>query len=279
MKVSIILSVYNKKKYLDKCISSILNQRYKNFELIIVDDGSTDGSSDIIDEYAANDKRVVVLHKKNAGVSSARNDAIDMAAGDYIQFVDADDYVPKDSTEILITNMKKYKVDLVVANYYRVVKKYFSKKGDIKTTKILDKISFSETMMKNPANYYYGVLWNKLYKSSIIKKYNIKMKEDLKWCEDFVFNMEYIQHIKYVLAISKAVYYYVNNDDSLVTSSMNLPDIINMKFKIFEYYSSFYKNIYNKKEYILKIPNIYKFFIDFSKDHFIGLHSKVLKNT
>lgn len=279
MKVSIILTVYNKKKYLEKCVDSILNQRFKSFELIIVDDGSTDGSSEIIDNYANSDKRVRVLHKKNEGVSSARNDAIDMAVGDYIQFVDADDYIPKDSTEILITNIRKYKVDLIVANYYRVVKKYFSKKGDIKITKIFDKISFSEAMMKSPANYYYGVLWNKLYKSSIIKKYNIRMKEDLKWCEDFVFNMEYIQHVKYVLATSKAVYYYVNNDDSLVTSSLNLPDIINMKFKIFEYYSNFYKNIYNKKDYILKIPNIYKFFIDFSKDHFVGLNSKVLKNS
>lgn len=278
MKVSIILSVYNKKKYLEKCINSILNQRYQNFELIIVDDGSTDGSSKIIDDYKSIDKRIIALHKKNEGVSIARNHAIDKSSGEYIQFVDADDYIPKNSTDILITSMTKYKVDMVVANYYRVVNKYFSKKGDIKTIKILDKISFSETMMKNPANYYYGVLWNKLYKSSIIKKYNIKMKEDLRWCEDFVFNMEYIEHIKYVLATSKAVYYYVNNDDSLVTSSLNLPDIINMKFKIFEYYSNFYKNIYNKKDYILKIPNIYKFFIDFSKDHFVGPNSEILTN-
>ena len=269
MKVSIILPVYNKINCLERCVKSIISQRFKDFELIIVDDGSTDGSSTIIDNFASLDNRIRVVHKVNDGVSSARNIALDLAKGKYIQFVDSDDYITKDSTEILVNSIEKYNTDMVITHYYRVVKKYFSKKGDIKTRSVLNKLDFAEFMLKDPANYYYGVLWNKLFKTSIIRKYNLKMDEDLKWCEDFVFNMQYILHIKNIVAIPKPIYYYIKTDNSLVANSLNVPDIINMKFTIFEYYSNFYKELYDEKSYMLKIPNIYKFFIDFAKDHFV----------
>lgn len=104
-KVSIIVPVYNTIKYLDRCVKSLTNQTYRNIEIILVDDGSTDGSSELCEQYKYNDNRIVVLHQKNAGVSSARNRGIEVASGDYITFCDSDDYYEQDKIEIQINDL------------------------------------------------------------------------------------------------------------------------------------------------------------------------------
>ena len=110
--ISIIVPVYNSEKYLDKCIKSILSQTYKNYELILIDDGSNDNSPKICDKYSKLDKRVIVIHKKNGGVSSARNAGLEIAKGQYISFVDSDDWIEKDMCEILISNAQMYNADI-----------------------------------------------------------------------------------------------------------------------------------------------------------------------
>ena len=106
--ISIIVPVYNVEKYLKRCIDSILNQSFTDFELILVDDGSTDNSGEIIDEYAIKDERIKVIHKENGGLSSARNVGIEYSKGNYIAFVDSDDYINKNMYKILYKNAIKY---------------------------------------------------------------------------------------------------------------------------------------------------------------------------
>ena len=120
--ISVIVPIYNVEKYINRCIDSIIEQTYTNLEIILVDDGSTDNSGSICDEYAKKDNRIKVIHKENGGVSSARNVGLDTAIGQYITFVDSDDYIEKKYCEILLKTLKKQKADCVACGYNRIYK-------------------------------------------------------------------------------------------------------------------------------------------------------------
>nr|MCR5067978.1 glycosyltransferase [Erysipelotrichaceae bacterium] len=128
-KVSIIVPVYNREKSIERCIQSVLNQDYRDIELILVDDGSRDDSFKIISEYAQKDNRIVAIHKENGGVSSTRNRALREASGKYVQFLDADDWLPFDSTKLLVRAMEDGDADMVIGDFYRVVDDKVSRKG------------------------------------------------------------------------------------------------------------------------------------------------------
>ena len=129
--VSIIVPVYNASKTLRRCVDSVLKQEYADFELFLVDDGSRDDSGTICDEYAGKDPRVRVIHKANAGVSAARNDALDQARGEYLQFLDSDDWLSPDATRLLVRTAQETQCDLVIADFYRVSGERVSHKGEI----------------------------------------------------------------------------------------------------------------------------------------------------
>ncbi|WP_313983076.1 glycosyltransferase family 2 protein [uncultured Solobacterium sp.] len=272
--VSIIVPVYNAAKPLDRdktvlhrCIDSILNQEYRDYELIIVDDGSKDESGKILDEYAAKDSRIKVIHKENSGVSNTRNLAIQNARGKYIQFLDADDWITTDATKSLVRTMEESKADLVIADFYRVVGENTSHKGRIDSDKVLTRDEFADYMIQNPADYYYGVLWNKLYKKSIIDAYHLKMDASLSWSEDFIFNLEYLLHVKHVAPLQLPIYYYVKTEGSLVSQSrFDIRNIVDMKLSVIKYYDNFYKSIYDEKEYTRKRPEIMSFLVGFATD-------------
>lgn len=119
IKVSIIVPVYNVLEYLPECIESLLSQSYKNYEIILVNDGSNDGSGNLCDEYTQNYENIFVLHKENGGISSARNAGLDLATGDYIAFVDSDDFVSSDYLKVMVDLIEKYDCDLVCCDYNR----------------------------------------------------------------------------------------------------------------------------------------------------------------
>ena len=200
-KVSVIVPVYNAQEKLRRCIESILRQDFTNFELLLMDDGSKDESGKVCDEYAAKDSRIYVLHKENSGVSDTRNQAIRLARGEYLQFVDSDDWLTPEATGLLVSTMEKHGCDLVISDFYRVVGERLAHKGDIQEDGLLTRKEFAAYMIENPADYYYGVLWNKLYKKSIIEKHKLIMDKEINWCEDFLFNMEYIRHVESVYAL------------------------------------------------------------------------------
>ena len=131
-KVSIIIPVYNGEKSIPRCLNSVLAQDHKDIEVIVIDDGSKDGSFKVISEYAKKDKRIIPIHKENSGVSATRNVGLSMATGDYIQFIDVDDWLPFDSTKLLVRSMEEEDADMVIADFYRVIDDKISKKGSIR---------------------------------------------------------------------------------------------------------------------------------------------------
>ena len=165
--VSVIVPVYNAEQTLRRCVTSILEQQYTDLELLLVDDGSTDASGAICDEFAAQDARVRAIHQPNAGVSAARNHALDQARGVYLQFLDSDDWITPDATRSLVRAAEAHHCDLVIADFYRVVGERLSRKGDIDEDGLLTREEYAAHMMENPADFYYGVLWNKLYRREI----------------------------------------------------------------------------------------------------------------
>ena len=267
--VSIIVPIYNAEKSIARCIDSILSQEYTDFELILCDDGSTDKSGQIIDEYREKDERIRVLHKENTGVSDTRNQGIAVAKGKYIQFLDADDWITVDATKLLVRTMKEGGCDLVISDFYRVIGDRISHKGDIDADGILTQEEFAEYMMVNPADFYYGVLWNKLYKREIIEKYHLKMDESVSWCEDFLFNLEYLLHTKRIAALQVPIYYYMKTEGSLATQGINLSKTIKMKISVFEYYNDFYKHVYEEEDYEKRRLGVYRFLIDTATDGFV----------
>lgn len=265
-KVSIIVPVYNAKDTIRRCVDSILGQDFTDFELILADDGSTDGSGAICDSYAQADSRVRVIHKENSGVSDTRNRGLAEAKGDYIQFLDSDDWITPEATKLFMRGMEHEDCDMVIASFYRVIGKRVSIKGDIQKEGLLTREDFADEMMDNPADFYYGVLWNKFFRREIIEKYHLRMDPRISWCEDFLFNLEYLVHCRNIYVLQAPVYYYVKTKGSLATQGMSLVKTIRMKMFIFEYYKDFFHQVYNEEDYEKKRTGIYGFLISAAGD-------------
>lgn len=268
-KISIIVPIYNAQKTIERCIDSILNQDFSDFELILLDDGSKDNSGKICDTYAGKDQRVRVIHKENSGVSASRNLALREAKGEYLQFLDADDWITPNATRLLVESMETNDCDMVIADFYRVIGERLSHKGSIDEDGVLSREEFANNMMENPADFYYGVLWNKLYKRSIIEKYQLCMNPKISWCEDFMFNLEYIRHCENIFVLQVPIYYYVKTKGSLVSQSMSLTKTIKTKMMVFEYYNDFYKQVLTEEEYEKKRLQIYSYLTDMASDEIV----------
>lgn len=264
--VSIIVPIYNAEKNLERCIESILNQTYREFELLLLDDGSKDSSGAICDAYAAKDERIRVIHKENSGVSDTRNQGIALARGEYLQFLDSDDWITSDATALFVRAAMESQCDMVIADFYRVIGERVAQKGAIEEEGLMDRRTYAENMMQNPADFYYGVLWNKFYKRSIIEKYRLKMDSEVSWCEDFMFNLEYIRHIQNVYALNVPVYYYVKTKGSLVSQGANMKNAIRMKRSVFTYYNNFYKDVFDEVDYEKRRLQVYRFLFDIAGD-------------
>ena len=264
--VSIIVPVYNAEKTIGRCIDSILGQQYTDFELLLVDDGSKDGSGAICDSYALADSRVQVIHKENTGVSDTRNIGISRARGAYLQFLDSDDWITPDATKLLVEAAGEHNCDLVISDFYRVVGERVSRKGDIDEDRVLTREEYAAHMMEQPAEFYYGVLWNKLYRRDIVADHHLQMDPEISWCEDFMFNLEYIRHAQRFYALQVPIYYYVKTKGSLASQSLSISKTIRMKLMLFEYYNQFYKSVLDEDEYEKSRLKVYRFLVDAAGD-------------
>ncbi|MCF1617098.1 MAG: glycosyltransferase [Staphylococcus equorum] len=217
--ISVIVPVYNAEKSLKECIESIIEQTYKNLEIIIIDDGSNDNSGKISEDFAKIDKRIKVVRQRNMGPSSARNKGLNIATGDYIQFVDSDDKIVKDMCEILLKQMVK-DVELTICGYS-------INERPNSNTKVHDRVPtvsgffYFTSFIKNFGELFHGRVinsnCNKLYRSEVIQKNDICFSDRLDMGEDLLFNLCYIKSMRGgVKVIEDELYEYNNyNDDSL----------------------------------------------------------------
>ena len=191
--ISIIVPVYNSEKYLGVCIDSILSQSFRDFELILVDDGSRDPSPHICDDYAQKDSRVKVIHKENGGVSSARNAGLSAVRGGYLYFLDSDDTLEPDALQLMYQSISNENVDLVIAGYNRYdedgTKIFGMSQREIETLSI--DLALKELYLPQDEEYQ-GYLWNKMFRSDIIKKAGLKFNESIAFNEDRLFITQYL---------------------------------------------------------------------------------------
>ena len=225
--VSIIVPIYNTENYLRECIESILNQSYKDIELILVDDGSKDGSLVLCEDYKRHDERIKVITKKNSGVSDTRNVGVAASRGAYICFVDSDDVVKPTYVETLLEGVRTEGVDVAFCNYeYLYENRRIPKKPRLASgiytfaeleSKIIDDGTFTGVLFCS--------VWQAIYKKSIIDNYDIKFNPEIKVNEDGIFNIEYCMKSSKILMLSEA-YLYEYRKDSSVTKKLVSPDNI-----------------------------------------------------
>ncbi len=213
-KVSIIVPVYNSEKFLNKCLDSLINQTLEDIEIICVNDGSTDNSLKILQEYAAKDKRIQIIDKQNEGLSATRNQGIDRATGEYIGFVDSDDRVDLNFFEKLYLSAQKYDADIAVGEIIRLNK--FNKKIHLKLEKetVTDDFETKLILCDVPDKSY---VWNKIYKTEELKKHNLKFLYGRIY-EDVVYTPQVLYCLNKLVTVPGTHYYYWRNPNSLVTS-------------------------------------------------------------
>lgn len=261
--VSIIVPVYNGEQTMERCLVSLHNQTYRNIEILAVNDGSSDHTAKILDKYAGLDKRIKVINKKNTGVSDSRNIGMELAEGKYLQFVDGDDWITGDAIERLVEIAEKYECDMVISDFYRIVGRNIYKKGHIKKEGLISRKEFATYMMEAPANFYYGVMWNKFFRRDIIMREKLNCSLQLDWCEDFQFNLEYLQYADRIYVDRHSFYYYVKTKGSLVDTQVNLAQTVRTKRILFDYYKELYESIDLYKKNRLRIR---MFYLSFAKD-------------
>ena len=232
--VSVIVPIYNVELYLSKCINSIINQTYSNLEIILVDDGSTDNCGIICDKYAKEDNRIVVIHKSNGGLSSARNAGLDASNGELIGFVDADDYLELNMYEKLIENMNQYNSDIAICDYYFVRNNKININSKFENNMF---VSVGKEKFNNVQNEYSRITepsWNKLYKSILFE--NIRYPKG-KIFEDSYILCDILDKAKNVSYLLEPLYYYVYRKNSIIHSfsvrHFNSVDSINKRIKFF----------------------------------------------
>lgn len=207
-KLSVIVPVYNVEKYLHRCVDSIINQTYSNLEIILVDDGSPDNSGIICDEYAKKDARVKVMHQKNSGVSAARNAGLDVASGEYIAFVDSDDWINDNMYSALIYEIEANNVDMVKCGVYETDTVH----GRNYTYKDNETFNKEDCFEK----YFEGFLWtiacNGIYKSELAQK--VLFLENLVWEDNYSSGM-YLFYANKVEAVKNVYYNYRINTDGI----------------------------------------------------------------
>lgn len=276
--VSIIVPVYNAEEYLDRCIQSILKQTFSNFELILINDGSTDKSLDICDKYCRNDRRIIVINQENKGVSFSRNLGIEIAKGRFLLFIDSDDCIDCDMIEYLYNMIVDYDCDVSMCRcklYIDGKLKNKTKDDNVITCYKTNREIFENFIVENK---FLLSIWNKLYKKSIFIDNDIRFPVDIRYSEDAVLNY------KVFLNINKAVFgnlqkynYYINNSSTVKNLNESRIDILNAMEDIYKIVN----NKYPEFRYIIAnnyITSSIDIIIDIAKEKSILNKYNILKS-
>lgn len=215
--ITVIVPVYNVEDYLEKCLNSIITQTYKNLDILLINDGSTDNSGVICDKYSLIDNRIRVFHQDNRGVSEARNLGLNNSYGEYIGFVDPDDWIEPEMYEVLLNKLLINNSEISICGHTI----YHSNDAfDVRTNSLLEGIIYKKEALTYllDINLYEGYLWNKLFSAKLINKFNLRFNKNLAICEDLLFVACYMLNLEYIYYIPKPLYNYIERQGSAINS-------------------------------------------------------------
>lgn len=235
--ISIVVPIYNAEKYLRHCIESILQQTFTNFELLLINDGSTDSSQHICDDYSW-DSRVRVFRKSNRGVSAARNFGIKKSIGKYLTFVDSDDYLEPNALELLYRNISNGDCDLVCASYRRI-----SSKKELYVCSLSPQILTCQNLATLCYEINFAIIlggvWGKLYKKEIISNHKISFPENIHYSEDNIYNIQYYKCVNAAKIIDSIIYNYY--DSYKVLSSETIINLIYNNIEVYKMREQYFR--------------------------------------
>jgi len=272
IKFSIIVPIYKVEKFLVQCVDSLINQTYKNIEIILVDDGSPDNCPTICDEYAKKDARIKVVHKENGGVVRARIQGLLIATGEYCLCVDADDWVEKTYVEEFYSVLKDNEVDFVVCKYFlaneseNIEKNYFYRFGLYNRQQIITELFPSLLQLEN-AKYLSPMVWAKAFKKEIFLKEQLKVDYRIKIGEDRACTIPYVYNSQSIYVLDKPLYYYRVNESS-ITKAKNpfsfeglalFAEHVKNNINLFEYdFQEQYYRLIEHEFFIVAVSQFYK---------------------
>ena len=240
--ISVIVPAYNAEKCIKRCLNSIINQTYRNLQIIVINDGSADCTKKILEEYLKDDSRLVVINQNNTGVSQARNNGIKRATGKYLYFVDSDDYIKSDMIEKLYTQLSKS--ELCVCGF---INKYHDREVEgplpFKTNGKKSRDEYLHVMSEYLYSVYFGALWNKLYLTNIVKGKNIIFRKNISLAEDFIFNLEYLEYVKSISVICEDLYFYYQEAEESLTKVKDAQYLWDMALIRYKYCIEQYKKM------------------------------------
>ncbi len=252
--ISIIIPVYNVSQYLDECLKSVSAQTYTDWECILIDDGSTDNSGDICDRWCVKDPRFRVIHQANAGVSAARNKGIDLAQGDYITFIDSDDWVDDDYLDLLHASLHTSHADLCIVGLEQ-----HKANGNVIQFSPMENISFriaeesSDSFVDLAKKYLLFGPVSKLYSKRILSKNNIRFNKTISYGEDLVFNFQYLEKVNTISCNKSTPYHYRIYVDSSLSKKIRVNQFV-IDYQQWQIVSDFFKSRNfisdNAKEYL-----------------------------
>ena len=257
--ISVIVPVYKVENYLDCCVQSIVNQTYSNLEILLIDDGSPDASGAMCDTWAEKDSRIRVIHQENAGGGAARNAGLDAARGERIAFVDSDDYIAPDCYQYLHTLLEEG-ADIAECDFVETERNDAVFGTDAGEISFYTPLEAMRCHIRDTA--FRQLIWNKLYRRDLLVDHQIQFTSEVRWAEDLVFNMQYLEYANVLVSIPEAGYYYVQNPQSICHTQINAASLVQNKIQVFHYYKDLYTRL---GMYEQVRPQLYKFLIDIAE--------------
>lgn len=262
--VSIIVPMYRAQSTIQRCVESICAQTYQNLEIILLNDGSPDGTLACCQALAAADSRVLLVDKPNTGVSDTRNRGLELAHGKYIQFVDSDDWLLPDFTRQLVTAAAQSRADLVVAPYRMVIPRSDAsgqsaadeREYSLLPAGVYNKREYLWQVIGQPASFYFGVLWNKLYRRDLLEQQQIRFPNTF-YAEDQQFNLAYLQVAEIFAALPDAGYCYLQNPQSVCHTKVTVRDMLQHRQNMYNAYKALAVRLGVYPEYRLRLYGIY----------------------
>lgn len=263
--ISVIIPVYNVEQYLERCVKSVIAQTYKNLEIILVDDGAKDNSGKLCDELAKLDERIKVIHKANGGLSDARNHGMRMATGDYIGFVDSDDYIAEDMFETLYNLIEENNADISIVSFYEMYKDKLIGVRDSGNLEILSKQEAMRELLVDTKIQSYA--WNKLFRKELFSDLEFPTGKNF---EDIATTLLLFEKCDKVVLLEKPKYYYLRRDDSIigVRNSKTYTDYLEVIYDKYMYLKDKYPEIevYNAYNYVINMIWVYTIIVTFGLD-------------